>query len=148
MNKGFTLIEVIVVIVILLVLVTMGVGAASNFSKETVVKTAARTLATTLTEARARTLASENASQFGIHVVSGESQVTLFQGTTYSSSDPDNVLFEFDSRVTIVSSNTDVVFTRLSGATTAITIDLVHAKDSSVTRSVSVQSTGVVFINE
>lgn len=150
-TTGFSLIEIIIVVSILIVLTVLGFNAASNFGKADAVKNSARTLATILDEARARTLASENRSQYGVHIVVGESKVTFFEGTAYSSSDPDNRIFSFDPRVAISTTTrgsvTDVIFTRLSGTSTSITVTIAHTKDASTTESVLVQTTGLVIMN-
>jgi len=151
-TRGVSIIELVVVITILLLLVVIGLSAASNFGKAGSVRTSARTLATTLDEARARTLASENSSQYGVHIEVGESDVTLFRGANYTSSDPDNKVFEFDRRAQISSTTlgttTDVVFTRLSGTTTPIVVIIGYAGDASTTKSVSVQATGLITVSQ
>jgi len=149
-TSGFTIIEILIVVFVLVVLVVLGLNTASEFGKTETVTSAAQTIASSFDEARARTLASENRSQYGVYVAVGSSSAVLFRGNTYIPTDANNEIFMFDPRVQIATTTrgttTSVVFTRLSGTSTPITITVSHVKDASTTASVIVQTTGLVNI--
>ena len=149
---GISIIEVVTAIAIVLLLVLLSTSGALSFGKTSAVRTSARTLATTLDEARARTLASETASRYGVHVTVGASEVTLFRGGSYDPADPANETFLFDPRVAIASTTlggtADVVFTRLSGTTTPVAVVVSHTSDASTTQTVTVQGTGLIVVGE
>lgn len=151
-KHGLSLIEVIVVFAVLVIVITLSISAVSRFGIADAVKTSAQTLATALNEARARTLASEGASSYGVYVAVGSSSAVLFRGTTYVSSDPNNTVFAFDPRVDIATTTsgttTAIVFTRLSGTTTPVTVVVGHVKNASTTASISVQGTGLTTVTD
>ena len=100
-----------------------------------------------LNSARSRTLSAENDAQYGVYLESD--RAIIFRGNTYSSSDPENIVWEFNPRVTLSSINlsgggSEVVFTRLTGASNrsgTLTLSLVN--DSSQTRTVAISLLGI-----
>lgn len=145
--RGFTLIEYSISISILLVVGVMVMSVFVQFNREQALETETDRIAGILTEARAKTLDSRNASQFGIHIAA--SSVTEFQGTTYSPSDPNNIVSALSPLVTIASTSltagvSDIIFDRLTGnaeATGTITVAL--AAQLSSVHVVQILGTGV-----
>jgi len=148
-HKGMTLIEIIVVVVILVVLALIGLRTFSNFGSSESTVVSAQTLASALEEARAKTLSSEGATQYGVHLEIGEDRAILFAGDTYSSGAGSNIYFAFDPRVHITEistgSPTDIVFQRLTGVpSSAATITLSHNRNGATPKDVVVFSTGLI----
>ena len=142
--------EIMIAIAILGTLAIITISAFSPFRKGTDLDTATEKTLGLLLEARARTLSSENATQYGIHFES--SRIVLFTGSTYISSDPLNEETLLPSTVTVsgislAGGGDDIVFSRLTGEITAYgTITLSLTSDATQTRQISILSTGLSSI--
>ncbi len=118
-EHGFTLIELIIVIAILFILIVGLVAAFASFTKGHALSGAAESALSLLEKARSQTLASIGDTQYGARF--DASSMTLFAGS-YSGGAPGNVVFPYDSRVTMSNislsgAGSEVIFKRLSGAT-------------------------------
>ncbi|OGF69419.1 hypothetical protein A3H65_04225 [Candidatus Giovannonibacteria bacterium RIFCSPLOWO2_02_FULL_45_14] len=138
MNKGLTLLEILVAMAIILVLGTFAVLAFSNYSKNSLLGAARARVISEINYARSETLASENKSSWGVHF--GSSQIVRFKGSSYSSSDPSNISINLPEGTTISSINlggsSEVIFERLTGRTVntgSIKIELTSNSMSSTT---------------
>jgi prepilin-type N-terminal cleavage/methylation domain-containing protein len=145
-TRAFTLVEMIVVIGILGLLLALSIQSFSNFSRVEELAASATTLAEALRDARARTLASVAASQYGVKV--DAHQFILFKGSSFSSSTPGNELYLFPYPVAASSSIWTFVFSRVTGNSSASgTIDLyLPGLPGSQDKTVLVQTTGLVSI--
>jgi len=150
-NSGITLIEIIIVMVILSIIAVFVLGSLSTYKQTRELKTEAEVVVAYLEDAKSKTLASLDLSQYGVHFETDS--VTLFKGSSYSSSDPDNLVHELSSSVeassiSLAGSAVDVVFTRLTGDVTSygtITISLIS--NSSKQKIITVTSLGNIGAN-
>ena len=149
-QRGYTLIELLIVIAIILVLVVVSVQGFIAYTRSTGPQAAARTVLGSLEEAHARTLASENDTEYGVHVET--SSVTLFVGTTYTSGDASNDVRTLPHRTEIsayaISGGGDeIVFDRITGdalMTGTITVSRVGGSEA---RTITVHATGLSEIS-
>lgn len=122
MNKrGFVLIELIVVFGMMAVLIGMTVlnvfGSKQKASLTGVVDTLVADLRNQQTKAMSGVTQS-GVGQSGYGIRFAANQYTLFNGTTYTSSDPTNVVITLDPRITFSSiqlPNNNVIFASKSG---------------------------------
>ena len=150
-QKGITLIWVIVTIAIIAILVKIVVSPLGSGRKIQVLKTTTETTIALLNQARATTLASEDSSQYGVHIESG--RIVFFKGTTFSNGSAYNNVISIPSEVAIASislqgGGSDVVFKRLTGDTDYYgTFEIQVVGNTSVKRTVTITKTGVVSSN-
>jgi len=144
--KGLTIMELIISVAVLALIMALSIIPFSKFSRAQSVAAAASAIAEALRDARARTLASVSASQYGVKI--DDNQFTLFKGSSFSSTTPGNETFTFPYPVVASSSVSIVVFTRVTGnSSSSGTIDLfLPASPEFARKSVSIQSTGLVGI--
>lgn len=145
-NKGFTLVELVIVIFIITLLATISTVSYLYFERKTNLDKTANDILSVIKTAQNRTLASEGASQYGIHFETN--QYILFKGSSYSVGSPDNTTYSLPQQVEIYNislsgGGSDVIFQRISGATDQSgTIGLRLVSDVSKTRSITISSTG------
>jgi prepilin-type N-terminal cleavage/methylation domain-containing protein len=153
--KGFTLIELIVVIAIAVLLGGLALPALRVAQKNSDLESVAESLMSVLRLAQNRTLASEEASQYGVFfdMTTSPDQYTLFKGTTFATRDvAEDELHIFPQSVEISAATmpgNEIVFTRVTGSvanTGVVTLRLVAdpAKEGSVyvSGSGTIQKTG------
>jgi len=150
-KKGFTLIEILLVIVIMTIVSTIIITSLLKLNASQVLEKGASLVISVLDEAHSLTLSSKNDSQYGVHFE--DSRVTLFKGSTYSSSNPNNISSEIDNRVgirnvSLTGGGSDVVFKRLTGSTSqAGALELFLKSSTTIARTINISATGVVSIN-
>ena len=143
------MIELIVVIAIIALVVTVVSSGLSSFRKEIELTGAASEIVSVFKEARARTLASESASQFGVHIES--SQLVLFKGATYNEVASDNEVFRLSGLIEVSSINlggaVDVAFELISGSVSASGSFTIRLKsNASRTKTIIIQPTGLAYV--
>src|SRR3989338_3035411 len=149
-EAGFTLVEIIIAIGIMVLLASVIVSGFLNFRKESLLNSSAELVVSSLLGARAKTLSSEGGYQYGVHLQND--RVVLFRGALYSAGDPNNVETVLPSAVeisaiTLAGGGTDLVFARLTGATSQYGSMTVRVKsDVARTRAVSITATGIVSV--
>lgn len=146
-QRGFTLIEVLISTVIIAIIVGFGSNIITNFRNQQLLDTITHSVATTLEEARQRTLASDGAKQYGVHLESDS--YTLFEGDTYVSTDPNNIERSIDSRaalstITLTGGGSDVVFERLTGRTNQSGTFIVDVDSGVLQNTVTINGTGII----
>lgn len=147
LNQGFSVFEVFIVVVITGLLAGLIYSGFSVYFKKSALDANYSSVRSLLNLARSESLSAKNASDFGVHFDS--TSATLFQGSTYSVSDPNNIRLTVTPYVSISAINlgggSDIVFGRLRGsADHAGTIVLSLVGDSSRTKTITIYGTGVV----
>lgn len=146
MNKGFTLIEMLVIIGILIILVSISVSALLLFIKESNLSNNAEEIISALRQAQNKSLASEGASCYGVYFSS--TQYILFKGSDYVSRDPSfDQVNDLPDNTEIYDINlgagSEVVFERLTGmANQAGSISLRLKDNPAKTESVYIDGSG------
>ena len=146
--KGITLLELIISIGIIAFIAAILWGAFLGFRESGRLVEGHTAILGLLRDARARTLASELNTTYGVHFETTKS--VLFRGMMYNSSDSTNENYVFSPYIKISSTNltdgaSDVVFTRLEGTTTAFgTITIQSTLDASKTKTITILSSGTV----
>jgi len=145
-----TLIELMVVISVLSLIVAGTATGMYTYSRGKALEAATRITRSVLEDAHARTLGAENNSQFGVHFASSSNTVTLFQGGSYSASDPNNEETTLNSYVEIVAlslngGGNEVVFDRLVGTTDTFgSISLRLASGALSTSTITISRSGLI----
>lgn len=149
-SSGFTLIEIVVAVAILGIFVLIALQTLGLFGRQVNLDTTSQKMVSTLQLARNKTLAAEDESQYGVHFE--QSKYTLFKGSTYVSTDPDNV--EYDLSTTEIydinlSGGDDIVFDRIRGTTSnSGNVSVRLLADSSRTETILVNSSGSISLQE
>ena len=147
-NAGLYLIEVLISISILAALSLVGVWYFSSATKAEVLKKEKQGLSALLSEARSLAISSKEASRYGVHIE--EFQAVLFKGSTYSSTDPNNVSMAFHSAVHVLSHSftyggDEIIFSRLTGGALNFgTIKLSLITNALASTTITIRDTGVI----
>lgn len=148
MNKGFSLIEILISIGILAALSLIGVWYLSSATKGEALSKDGQGLIALLSEARSLAISSKDASRYGVHIE--EFQAVLFKGDLYSSTSPDNVEYNFNQAVHVLSHSLegdgdDVIFSRLTGEVANFgVVVLALRNDSFSSTTITIKNTGVI----
>lgn len=147
-QEGFTIVEVVIAIAIIAIISTIvGVSFLRAVNDQNLKRSAA-TVRAVLEDARARTLASRDAAQYGVHFAT--TTITLFKGDTYVENDPlnEDVLLAPHTEITTLSlsSGSDVVFERLTGAalTTGTVVVAMTSEFATTTQSITINASGLI----
>lgn len=150
-KHGFTVIETLVVVAIIALTVTIIAISFSKLNASQALDKSATLITSTLDEARSLTLSSKDDSQYGVYLEA--SRIVLFRGTTYSSSDPANVITNLHPlvglrNITLSGGGTSVVFKRLTGDTLeAGTMEVFLNASPETFRTITISSTGIAELN-
>lgn len=148
MNKGFTLIEVLIVVAIAVILFSVAVTPFFGLnSRQALLKESSNVVAI-LEHSRSMTLSSKGGEPHGVHLESD--RVVLFTGDAYVLDDPDNISIRLNSLVSISNVSltggaTDVVFELQTGETNvsgSVTLSLVAS--STQAKTININSTGII----
>ena len=129
-RAGFTLIEIVVVLGLLAIIILFSVGEIRDYAATQQLQVAEQELVSFVRETRQRTLAAETSSQFGLRFAT--SSVTRFEGAAYTDDPSSHTTHTFPGATLtspLISSDTDLVFSRLTGipsATGTISVQHVH----------------------
>ena len=153
-NKGFTLFEVIIVVVILAILSIIAISDFLFLQRRTDVDNGIQEYAGVLKLAQSKTLASENESQYGVHIaipLTSPNKYVLFKGSSYVTRDttydqnyylPKTLEF-FD--INLSYGSVAIVFDKLTGASNVSGSISIRSKiDSSQSKTVYIASSGTV----
>ncbi|MDP3735640.1 MAG: prepilin-type N-terminal cleavage/methylation domain-containing protein [bacterium] len=146
--RGFTLIEILISVAVIAILASIATISFTGLRERQALSIGVEEVRTLLSRARARTLAAEDDSVFGLHITT--SSVTLFRGVTYNPAAGDNELHVLDSLVTIsahalAGGGADVVFDKRTGMTSDYgTITVALASDVSENKVITIAQTGLV----
>ncbi|MEK7610642.1 MAG: prepilin-type N-terminal cleavage/methylation domain-containing protein [Patescibacteria group bacterium] len=151
MKTGFTLIEMLMVIGLLALAVGIVLAPFVSFRSQQALSGGAGELAALITSARAKTLASEGDTVYGVHLE--VSRATLFAGSTYVAGAASNQVLELNSLLTLstISLNgggVDMIFNRLTGKTSQSgTLTVTLSSDVAQAKTVTVSATGVITVD-
>ena len=150
-QRGISLIWIVVTIAIIGILVKIVVSPLSSGKKIQILKTTTETSIALLNQARTRTLASDDASVYGVHIETG--RIVLFKGSTFTEPSVYNNVITMPPEVAIASislqgGGSDVVFKRLTGDTDYYgSFEIQVVGNTSTKRTVTIKKTGVVSSN-
>lgn len=147
MNKGFTLMELIMVIVIFTIIMSVSFYFFSGFGKKEALEKDVAGLTSFLRDARLLAVASKNASAFGIHLQNDKA--VLFEGNSYVVGGANEKILLFSPEIylygySLNNGGADIIFDRLNGNTSnfgAVTLSL---KDNSASTTITILKTGVI----
>lgn len=143
---GFTLTELLVVFAIITIIGTLSAVGFRNMYDASAIDVAHGEVYTALTDARSLTLGSSNGTVYGVRVSS--TTVTRFTGSTYTEGAADNRTYTFEGGITatgtLVTTETDIVFKRLSGETTASGVVYLRNSDGNSTTTITLHGSGLV----
>lgn len=151
-RKGISLVEILAATAIFLILAVIAVNTLSLFRKNSDLNFSAERVVSLLTEARAKTLASRDASQYGVHFES--SRMVLFRGASFTDGNPSNDEFLFPGTIELSSillngGGGNVLFSRLTGETSQYgTLTLRLRQDFSQTKMIDIKTTGITVVVE
>ena len=149
-SEGITLLEILLVIAISSLLLGFVASPLLSFYRQIVFQGATENVLAMLDEARKSTLSSYYSSQYGVYF--DTDKVVLFRGATYSASDPNNDVYTFNNNVqistTTLSGGVDeVVFSRITGETSASGTVTMSTLIGSTTKNISIHSSGLVEVD-
>lgn len=150
-DKGFSIAEIVVVVAILSLITATAIFSFGAFNTRQALDKDSLAVLATLNDARSRTLSSQNASQYGVHLE--EFQVVLFVGGSYLAGDPQNeeVVLSGHTHISsfsLIGGGSDIIFSRLTGATSKSgTIVLALRNDGAATKTITVYATGIIEYN-
>ncbi len=146
-QKGFTLTEVLVSIAIVALLGTIVMSTFFIYRKNQSLSLDTQTVSTILRQARNQTLSYKNSAVYGVHF--NTTDVVLFPGSVYSSSNPENEVYPLNYSDTILTimlagGGSDVIFQRLTGETSQNGSIVISAPGLTQTKTVTIYKTGLV----
>ncbi len=149
-HRAFSLIELVIVISIITLLAGLIMSGLSMYRKSEALNKDAEKIVGILNDAKSRTLASHNSSQYGVHFAS--TTITLFTGTTYTSSSATNLVYpltasDIISNVSLTGGGLDIVFIRLTGETSQNGTITLSSPTTAKTRTVTIFKTGLIQLN-
>lgn len=119
-QKSFTMIELLLVMAVIALLINIAILSYRSFEQKTKLEIETENIITTLKLAQTKTMASEQASQYGLHFENNK--YVLFKGGTFQPEAPDNKIWQLDSQleiydISLFGGGSDVVFDRINGQT-------------------------------
>lgn len=142
-GRGYSLLELIVIIAITSVLAGISLAGFTSFSRSEALDAGTASIMAGLRDARARTLASVEGSQYGIYVEADK--YTLFKGSSYNMAAASNTITNLNSYIRASTTLSTYVFQRVTGnAVASGTIEVYLVTDPLKKRTISVALTGLV----
>ena len=144
--KGFTAIEILIVIAIMVIIAAISLTSLVNLNNVQALNTETDSVLSILERARARSISSENSSEFGVHFAS--TSAALFAGKNYSAGAATNEVRNFNGKVQISSINlrggvVDLYFNRLTGKPSATGTVVFSLSNSTTTKTITIYNTGL-----
>ncbi|TSC67828.1 MAG: Uncharacterized protein CEO19_33 [Parcubacteria group bacterium Gr01-1014_73] len=133
LQKGATLVEMLVVLAIAAVLFVLVYEVFVNYNRGQALEKSAAAVAAVLSEARGKTLAGRGAAQYGVHFAADS--VTFFTGAVYNPADSANKTERLSSLVEISAiilngGGSDAIFEKLTGATNQYGVITIRDKNN------------------
>lgn len=142
------MIEILIVLIILTAVFVIVLSSLSSFRDKQTLRANAIVIASLLNDARAATVASKEASQYGVHFETG--RAAYFKGTTFSEPSSYNKEIKTDgailiSGIALQGGGVDVVFNQLTGETLQYgAITLTARANSALVKIITISQTGVI----
>ena len=149
-NKGISALEILFVIGIMSILFIIAIGIFSNIKDKEVLKVETERAIAILDKAKSQTSSALNSFVYGVHFESDK--MTLFEGSTYSVSNPNNKISILGddvviSNISITGGGSDIIFNKITNDTdTDGVITFSFVKDLNKTKILTILSTGVFYI--
>ncbi|MEW5907764.1 MAG: hypothetical protein AB1643_01085 [Patescibacteria group bacterium] len=149
--KGFTIIEILIFLAIMVIVISIVFVSFTSLRKTQSLDNAVDNIVALINEARSRTLASKDFSQYGVHFES--SRAVLFKGTMFSEPSSDNSEFALPaileiSGIALNGGGSDTVFQRITGKTDNFgTITLRIKSDTGTIKNINIRLTGMIDAN-
>lgn len=148
-HAGFTLIEIVLLMGIMVVILGIVFSSFASFRRTSLLNSGTEIAVSALYRARSETISSRGASSYGVHFAGD--RVVLFKGTTYSAGGAGNSEIIFSQGVEISSivlngGGSDLVFDRITGATSQYGSVTVRSPWDLHTRVISILKTGIVSV--
>lgn len=153
MNKGFSLLEILIVMAVMAIIAGIGSGFYSNYNKNIEIKSVAETLLSDLKQTQSKSMIGENDStganvKWGIHFVNGVTDYyEIFSTPTdYANAGkivtikkylPNGITF-YDPATT-----EDIIFNRISGRTSAT---IIHIKSLTISKIFTISAIGNISV--
>ena len=148
-QNGFTLIELIIVVAILAALAGLMLPGFNFFQQQRALDAGVQEIINTLRLAQNRTLASEGATNYGVHFASD--RFTLFTGSTFNPSAATNQEHILHQNLSIVQINlapsSAVAFERLTGHALdygSVKIEIINNADKN--KTIYISSNGIISL--
>ncbi len=149
MNRGITLLELLVVVGVVGMLSVVGISSFSRFRRNAALDAAKQDIITALFEARSLTLSSKNATTYGVHFQTD--MVIRFAGTVYATGTATSTraFYEFSPLVrlvdlTLTGGGSDVYFTRLSGQASKTGTVVVGVYNDTARSTTTISASGII----
>jgi len=150
-KKGFSLIEFTIVLGILGILVVFVLIVMNSFQRERVLSASAEEIINSLRLAQSKTLASEQASSYGVYFENDK--YSLFKGNFFDPASADNEIHRLHSsliisEINLTDSTSSVAFERLTGYALADgTIKIEMVSDASKNKIIYIDSSGMASLS-
>lgn len=148
-KRGFTLIEILLVIAITGVIVAVSISPLNNLIKAQALDKDYISVAALVDQAKSLSINSKAGSQYGVRFTG--STAVLFKGINYTPGDPNNQIYDLNSRVNISEIDFDggaadeIVFSRLTGyANASGTVTVSLKSDPGSFKTIKIYQTGTV----
>lgn len=144
--SGFTLIEVLLTLAIIMILFGATITVFPSFQVNTDLDISASELIQTMRDARNKSINGEMNDTYGVYLEADK--YTLFRGSSYNVSDPNNIVYNIPSTLVINNFNltgtgTNVIFQKATGrALQTGTVDI--GINGGKTREIKIDSSGNV----
>ena len=144
MNKGFTLIELVITIALVVLLSTIGMLSLVNFRVNQSLRLASGNLVTFLRDAQQKSISQEGGLQWGArftHQAAGD-RYELISGT--STFDPAGTVVSLPSNLEFASAYGDVTFNKFGLPASPTTLILRVKSDTSLLRTITINAQGII----
>lgn len=146
-SGGFTLLELLTVIGIFTIIMSITFYFFGDLRKKEALEKDVASLTALVRDARLLSVASKDASPFGVHLESDKA--VLFEGSSYSVGGPNEKIVAFSREVYMSSyslngGGQDMIFARLIGDTESYGSITLSLKDDSASTTITILRTGVI----
>lgn len=149
-TKGFTIAEIIVAIAIMILVSSIGVVAFISSKNSANLNSYTDGIISSLEQARSNAVTGKGGSSYGLKFATSTLTYTLFTGSTYSSSDVNNVVKQIGTGYTLntnlTASSTTIVFSRLTGVPNATGTVTLLQQSTSKSKVITVGSQGNITV--